>query len=120
MARQAGVEKAGEEGDVKTLETDIEKLLIMYRNLLTEMEMLGSIDGGVEGSDKPLILEQDIKKTYETISKLCEAFDFDGVVETVKSLEKYRFPESEAAKFETIKKAVDNFDYDLIPKIISG
>jgi hypothetical protein len=42
------------------------------------------------------------------------------VVETVKSLEKYRFPESEAAKFETIKKAVDNFDYDLIPKIISG
>lgn len=116
----ARLEKAGEEGDVKTLETDIEKLLIMYRNLLTEMEMLGSIDGGVEGSDKPLILEQDIKKTYETISKLCEAFDFDGVVETVKSLEKYRFPESEAAKFETIKKAVDNFDYDLIPKIISG
>ena len=116
----ARLEKAGEEGDVKTLETDIEKLLIMYRNLLTEMEMLGSIDGGVEGSDKPLILEQDIKKTYETISKLCEAFDFDGVAETVKSLEKYRFPESEAAKFETIKKAVDNFDYDLIPKIISG
>lgn len=116
----ARLEKAGEEGDVKTLETDIEKLLIMYRNLLTEMEMLGSIDGGVEGSDKPLILEQDIKKTYETISKLCEAFDFNGVTETVKSLEKYRFPESEAAKFETIKKAVDNFDYDLIPKIISG
>ena len=116
----ARLEKAGEEGDVKTLETDIEKLLIMYRNLLTEMEMLGSIDGGVEGSDKPLILEQDIKKTYETISKLCEAFDFNGVAETVKSLEKYRFPEREAAKFETIKKAVDNFDYDLIPKIISG
>ena len=116
----ARLEKAGEEGDVKTLETDIEKLLIMYRSLLTEMEMLGSIDGGVEGSDKPLILEQDIKKTYETISKLCEAFDFNGVAETVKSLEKYRFPESEAAKFETIKKAVDNFDYDLIPKIISG
>lgn len=116
----ARLEKAGEEGDVKTLETDIEKLLIMYRSLLTEMEMLGSIDGGVEGSDKPLILEQDIKKTYETISKLCEAFDFNGVAETVKSLEKYRFPEREAAKIETIKKAVDNFDYDLIPKIISG
>ena len=116
----ARLEKAGEEGDVTLLETEIGNLLTMYRKLLTEMELLGSTDGEEAGSDKPQISEQDIKKTYETISKLCEAFDFDGVAETVKSIEKYRFPESEAAKFETIKKAVDNFDYDLIPEIISG
>jgi HPt (histidine-containing phosphotransfer) domain-containing protein len=116
----ARLEKAGEKGDVRLLETEIGNLLTMYRKLLTEMELLGSTDGEEAGSDKPLISEQNMKKTYETISKLCETFDFDGVAETVKSLEKYRFPESEAAKFETIKKAVDNFDYDLIPEIISG
>ncbi|WP_022776059.1 ATP-binding protein [Butyrivibrio sp. AE2015] len=116
----ARLEKAGEEGDVTLLETEIGNLLTMYRKLLTEMELLGRTDGEEAGSDKPLISEQDMKKSYETISELCEAFDFDGVAETVKSLEKYRFPEDEAAKFETIKKAVDNFDYDLIPEIISG
>ncbi|SEG05601.1 Signal transduction histidine kinase [Butyrivibrio sp. Su6] len=116
----ARLEKAGEKGNVRLLETEIGNLLTMYRKLLTEMELLGSTDGEEAGSDVPLISEQDMKKTYETIAELCEAFDFDGVAETVKSLEKYRFPESEAAKFETIKKAVDNFDYDLIPEIISG
>ena len=38
----------------------------------------------------------------------------------VESLKEYRFPEREEVRFEALKNAVDNFDYDLIPEILTG
>ncbi len=38
----------------------------------------------------------------------------------MESLKGYRFPDSEERRFEALKNAVDNFDYDLIPEILTG
>ena len=61
-----------------------------------------------------------MKEAYTAIAEFCASFDYDSVVNIVESLDGYRFPEEEATRFDAIKKAVDNFDYDLIPGILSG
>ena len=40
------------------------------------------------------------------------------MVDVAESLKEYRIPESEAKKVNAIIKAVDNYDYEMIPKII--
>ena len=116
----ARLEKAGEAGDIKTLESEMGVLLTEYKKLVKELEPLA--DNKDEGSydERPLISEQDMKKAYADLEAFCQAFDYDGVGNVVKELEGYRFPESEAERFKAIKKAVDNFDYDQIPGILAS
>jgi signal transduction histidine kinase/ActR/RegA family two-component response regulator/HPt (histidine-containing phosphotransfer) domain-containing protein len=115
----ARLEKAGETGDTKTLEKELGKLLEQYMALVKELEPL-EIKDDEAGDGRPLISEQEMKEAYSKLSEGCSSFDYDLVVNIVKSLEGYSFPEDEAARFEAIKKAVDNFDYDQIPEILSG
>ncbi|WP_049945740.1 ATP-binding protein [Butyrivibrio sp. LC3010] len=118
----ARLEKAGESGDVETLENELGNLLYMYKELVKDLEPIRdrkSEEVKAETNDeRPLISEQDMKKAYEELSEFCASFDYDSVVNTVKSLEAYRFPEEERERFESLKKAVDDFDYDLIPGIL--
>jgi CheY-like chemotaxis protein len=116
----ARLEKAGEAGNIKTLESEMGALLTEYKKLVKELESLAdNKDEGVY-DEHPLISEQDIKKAYAELVSFCQAFDYDRVGNVVKELEGYRFPESEAERFKAIKKAVDNFDYDQIPGILAA
>ena len=38
----------------------------------------------------------------------------------MKDLAKYKIPENEAARVDEVRKAVDNYDYEMIPEILSG
>ncbi len=112
------LEKAGESDDRDTLEREIGNLLTGYRELIRELEPLNEIEHGEAEDDRPLISEQDMKEAYAALAEFCASFDYDSVVNLVESLEGYRFPEEEAARFGAVKKAVDNFDYDLIPGML--
>jgi signal transduction histidine kinase/CheY-like chemotaxis protein/HPt (histidine-containing phosphotransfer) domain-containing protein len=116
----ARLEKAGDSGDTDTLEREIGDLLAQYRELVKELEPLNDIEDGETEDDRPLISEKDMKEAYTALEEFCASFDYDSVVNIVESLENYRFPEEEATRFDAVKKAVDNFDYDLIPGILSG
>ena len=116
----AALEKAGESGDTDTLDKELGKLLEEYRELAGELEPLNEIGDEGAADDRPLISEQDMKEAYAALSEFCASFDYDSVVNIVESLESYRFPEEEITRFDAVKKAVDNFDYDMIPGILSG
>ena len=116
----AALEKAGEAGDTETLERDLGDLLAKYRQLLKDLEPLNEMEEKEGDDDRPIITKQDMDEAYAALSEFCASFDYDSVVNIVESLEAYRFPEEEATRYDAIKKAVDNFDYDLIPEILSG
>ncbi|MCR5331064.1 MAG: response regulator, partial [Lachnospiraceae bacterium] len=116
----ARLEKVGESGDTETLERELGDLLNQYRELIRELEPLNEIKDDESGDDRPLITEQYMKEAYAALAEFCASFDYDSVVNIVESLDAYRFPEEEATRFDAVKKAVDNFDYDLIPGILSG
>jgi hypothetical protein len=60
-----------------------------------------------------------MKEAYDRLKEACNSYDYDSVADIVSKLEEYRFPEDEAARFEAIRSAVDNFDYDQIPQILA-
>ena len=116
----ANLEKAGDLGDTETLDRELATLLARYRKLAVELRPLKEQGDAEENDERPLITPQELREAYRTLSEFCENFDFDSVVHVVESLQLYRIPEEEATRVDAIVKAVDNFDYEMIPGIIGG
>ncbi len=116
----AELEKAGDTGDVDTLDRELPRLLKEYRQLAEDLEPLYDIEEESKTDTKPMISIEDLKEAYNTLLEFCSAYDYDSVVHVVESLGEYSIPEDEQTRYERIIKAVDNFDYELIPEILSG
>ena len=116
----ARLEEAGEAGDIGALENEIQALLTDYRHLVKELEPIGEINKDKPAYELPLISEKEMQDAFEALSETCSSYDYDKVGNIMKELEKYSFPETETARYEAIKKAVNNFDYDMIPDILSA
>ena len=116
----ARLEKAGDMGDTETLDRELSDLLSRYRKLAEDLKPLNE-HGEAGGDDtRPLITAEELREAFRALSEFCASFDFDSVVHIAESLVKYRIPEDEATRVDAIIKAVDNFDYELIPGIIDG
>ena len=114
----ARLEKAGDEGDTETLDRELADFISKYRKLAKDLEPLNERNDLSETDNRPLITADKLDEFYKAISEFYESFDFDSVVDVAESLKEYRIPESEAKKVNAIIKAVDNYDYEMIPKII--
>lgn len=113
------LEAAGKSGDKRILEEQTGDILAEYRKLVKALEPLNETDDE-GGKERPLISGKDIEEAYAAIAGFLDSFEYDSVVNIVDSLKGYRFPEGEEARFEALKKAVDNFDYDEVPGILAG
>ena len=116
----ARLEKAGDSGDLETLDKELDELVARYRKLAADLKPLNAQSVSDEEDGRPPISDEELKKIYENICELCGNYDFDGVDNLVKTLEKYKIPENEAARVDDVRKAVDNYDYEVIPEILSG
>ena len=116
----ARLEKAGDQGDTETLDAELSDLLHEYRKLAKDLEPLNEEGDLGENDARPLITPEELSEAYTAISEFYSSLDFDSIVNIVESLKGYRFPEDEATRLDAIIKAVDNYDYELIPGIIAG
>ena len=115
----AELEKAGDAEDIEKLEKELPDLLAAYRKLASSLEPLNSVEE--QGEDnRPLISDDYLNEAYTALSEFCASFDYDSVAHVVESLSAYRMPEDEVTRYELLVKAVDNYDYDLIPGILDG
>lgn len=115
----AALEKAGDTGDVDTLEKEMPSLLEEYRKLVSSLDELNAKEDHSEEDDtRPLISDDYLTEAYNTLSQFCVTYDFDSVAHVVESLSAYRMPEDEVTRYELLVKAVDNYDYELIPGIL--
>ena len=115
----AELEKAGDLEDVKKLEKEMPVLLEEYRKLAADLEPLHAEEKQDPKNDtRPLISDDYLNEAYTALSEFCASYDFDSVAHVVESLSAYRMPEDEVTRYERLVKAVDNYDYDLIPGIL--
>ena len=111
------LEKAGNENDIKMLETYIPELLSNYRQLSAALQPLLEIEP--EQSELPEIEVEKLHDMYREINKFAGNFDYDSIDEALASLKSYSIPESEAEVYNKLKEAVENFDYDMVSDILS-
>ena len=116
----ARLEKAGDQGDTETLDKELGHLVSDYRKLAKDLEPLNEDQDMGENDDRVLITPEKLAEAYKAISEFYGSLDFDSIVHIVESLKEYRVPEDEATRLDAIIKAVDNYDYELIPGILAG
>ena len=116
----ARLEKAGDGGDIRLLEEELSELIARYRKLAKDLEPLSEQTAPDKDDTRPFIEAGALEEFYKNLGEFCENFDFDSVVNLVESLSGYRIPDDEATRVDAIRKAVDNYDYEMIPGILSG
>ncbi|MCR5674670.1 MAG: hypothetical protein K6G16_03075 [Lachnospiraceae bacterium] len=116
----AELEKAGDTEDVEKLGKELPIMLEDYRKLAAALEPLHEEEEiDPEDDTRPLISDEYLKEAYTALAEFCASYDFDSVTHVVESLRAYRMPEDEVTRYDLLVKAVDNFDYDLIPGILN-
>ncbi|MBR5088549.1 MAG: response regulator [Ruminiclostridium sp.] len=112
------LEAAGKAGDTETLDAGTGGLVERYRVLGNALSGLFRKED--DDDDKPLIPDDMLQKTYAAIREFSDNFDIDGAALAIESISKYRLPDSEKERFERIKAAADEFDWDAVAEIAGG
>ena len=111
------LEKAGNDNDIKMLETYIPELLAGYRKLSEDLQPL--LEGSTDSEELPLIEVEMLHDMYRNIDKFAQNFDYDSIDEALAELKNYQIPEDEQQVYQKLKEVVDNFDYDMVSEVLS-
>ncbi|MBQ7725023.1 MAG: response regulator [Lachnospiraceae bacterium] len=115
------LEKAGNEKDIPFIAENTPELLKLYKELtdildtaVTEYYSLDEEDDG----DKEEITPDKLNEAYSAIRETAQMFDYDSMSMVMGMLDKYRIPDSEKEKYETLKKAFRDADWDEINNVL--
>jgi len=110
------LEKAGNAGDTETLAEELPRLLSDYRRLTEKLAAIGESGGKY---DLPLISDEKLRDAYTAMLGFSDTLDYDSMAHVIDILSGYRIPDRELPRWEKLRNAVVNFDYELIPDILS-
>ena len=111
------LEKAGKEQNTDLFESNIDALLNDYKNLADKLAGPDKPENSEDGL--PLITEEKLNEAYMAILEFSEQLDYDSIEYIIDSFSAYRLPETEKKRVDELKKAIQIYDCDAIPDIIS-
>ena len=110
------LEKAGNEGDADFIRANTERLLGMYKE--TADLLSGIFDKKEDDTGKELIEQAKLNEAYAAMREIAQMFDYDSIVMVMDSVTRYRIPDVEKEKVESLKSAIRNADWDKIISIL--
>ena len=111
------LENAGKEQDLETLRTQMDGLLERCRGLGRELAPLCSAGKGEE--KLPLMQIQQLQEAYTLLREFASVGDYDSVDDVMKKLLGYKIPEEEKQKVDSLRKAVDDLEYERLAELLS-
>ena len=110
------LEKAGNEGDLSFIKKSTDKLLVMYREATALLAKI--FEKAEDDSEKEVITPNKLKEAYTAMKEIAQMFDYDSILMVLDSIEKYKMPDDEKERFEDLKSAIRNADWDQIISIL--
>ncbi len=110
------LEKAGNEGDLSFIKKSTDKLLVMYREATALLAKI--FEKAEDDSKKEVITPNKLKEAYTAMKEIAQMFDYDSILMVLDSIEKYKMPDDEKERFEDLKSAIRNADWDQIISIL--
>ncbi|MBQ2088076.1 MAG: Hpt domain-containing protein, partial [Selenomonas sp.] len=110
------LENAGKSGDTAYIVQHHAAFMTKYRSF---REPLAAVFAMEQAADKPLVDSDLLAGAYAEIKVAAEEMDCSRLEEIFVELAEYGIPDSEAAKWESLKAAAEQFDYDKIIAILA-
>ncbi|MCR5674721.1 MAG: response regulator [Lachnospiraceae bacterium] len=110
--KAAMLEDAGNRKDIEVIRDNTLSLLTEYRSFSTNLASL--FGKGDDEDSRPMADASTVQDARSSIAEFAEQMDYDLVEMVLKSLEEYRLPAEEAARFERIRTALLSLDWDAI------
>lgn len=114
--RARRLESAGNNGYLEEIAVNTPALLALYRSYAEKLAPL--ITSKESGADKPAIDEAELKEAFETLREVTVAFDYDSLKFVLDSLAEYRLPEDVKEKYEAIREAARQPDWERIRELL--
>ena len=114
----ASMEAAGNDKDWGKINAYTDELISYYSSLCYMLRRFLEVEKSSQ--DKQIISSEKLKEAYEAIKEIAQLFDYDTVLDIMNSLEKYKIPEDSQQKYNALKKAIANADWDQINKLVEG
>ena len=111
------LEDAGNAGDLEKIKAETPRLLEMYKSYIEVLKDFKEVKQDDAG--KPLIEDDALAEAYEALKEIAASFDYDNAKFIMQSLEEYRLPEREAARYDKIKTALENLDWEQVNKLLT-
>ncbi len=110
------LESAGNDRNLELIKGNTTALLTRYKDLVDKIHLPG-LDSADETDDREEISIEKLKEAYSAINEIAQMYDYDSLIAVMKSIDKYRIPESQRESFERLKKAIRGADWDEIDSI---
>ncbi|WP_051538109.1 response regulator [Butyrivibrio proteoclasticus] len=113
------LEKAGDEENVEMIDQLTDELLIYHKAFATMLNRY--LKKEEYTTQKEEISKEKLAEAYMTIKEIAMAFDYDSLVTVMDNLKDYySIPEAEKERYEKLKNAVNNADWEEILTIVEG
>ncbi|MCR4818467.1 MAG: response regulator [Fretibacterium sp.] len=113
------LEFAGKAGDEAALDAELSGLLERYRALGAALSPLYTQEKKADEEDLPLISDDELRETYDSIRDFAANFDSDSMAYALEYLDGFRIPEGEKERVEQLRHAIENFNRSRINEILS-
>lgn len=110
------LEKAGNEANTELIKLKTNELLSDYKNVYSMLKQV--FEEKEDETSKELIDANKLTEAYEAMKEIAQMFDYDSMLMVLGSLSQYRIPDEEKDKFEKLKRAILDADWDMITKIL--
>ena len=113
------LENAGGAGDIQTLSEKIGGLLDRCRKLSEQLSPLRMQEEEEEDMSLPLITDDEFAEICSLMIDFADECDSIGISSAADSLKDYRLTDEQKDKIRRVRKAADDFEYELINDILS-
>ena len=115
------LEMAGKGGDIDYIKANHERVMsdyTAYRDVLKAV-VVAEEDDPLQDDDLPAVDQDVLNDVYERIRSLAADCDDMGISDALSELDGFSIPEEEKNRVNSIREAIDNFDFDAITEALS-
>ena len=115
------LERAGKDNDIEKIINGTEDMLKVYESYKSYLAPYFNKTQNQENTGASPLLEGRMRDEYlGRLREAAERLDFDTIEQAIAEMDTYSYSEDDKKKYEALKDAFDNVDFDALNKLLQG
>ena len=115
------LERAGKDNNIEKIINGTEDMLKVYESYKSYLAPYFNKTQNQENTGASPLLECRMRDEYlGRLREAAERLDFDTIEQAISEMDTYSYSEDDKKKYEALKDAFDNVDFDALNKLLQG